>query len=613
MNTPAPSPRTDSLPSPVKHFIVFMAMLQGLLLYLAKTGQEQQWWPFNELHGCVYWYTLVLSVPSVLMLSVRDLAERRFWLQGVGVTLVFIAVSLWAAWSATGGLGIEAGKVLWPFGLSMAAALFVALPYLQAALRYGRWNARYPDLFEFAWQNALTLILTTVFTGICWLVLALWGELFMLIGIEFFKELFSDDAFIYLATGLMVGLGILIGRTQHKPVQVARRILFAIFTGLLPLIALIAVLFVISLPFTGLQPLWETRSAASILMSLVAVMVLFTNAVYQDGDEAMPYPMWLRRLVDAGLLVLPVFAALALYAMALRIGQYGWTQDRLAGVIVALILAVHAFGYAWAVLRSRRGWLAGLKPVNVVVSLAAMLVAVLVNSPLIDPHRISAASQIARLQDGRIDANHFDVDHLRFDSGRQGYRALRGLAESDAASASPRVAERIEQALQRQQRRQWRSTEQLRSSAIRDVAQLQARIALAPGSAQPQAAWWVQITKPGFEQPECLQADADCVLIVRDFDQDGRADHLLCNLGGERWGRNCQLYAGEHDGWRRVGRFGFGESESARVRFEQALREGRIELQEPRWPVIEGDGIRRALDEPRCIGGKDCAGPEVRP
>lgn len=613
MHRNALSPTNETLPRSAKQFIVLMAMLQGLLLYLAKTGQEHQWWPFNELHGCVYWYTLVLSVPSVLMLSVRDLAERRFWWQGVGVALVFGAVSLWAAWSATGAPGIQAGKVLWPFSLSMAAALFVALPYLQAALRHGRWNARYPDLFEFAWQNALTLILTAVFTGICWLVLALWGELFALIGIELFKQIFREDAFIYLATGLMVGLGILIGRTQHKPVQVARRILFAIFTGLLPLIASIAVLFVLSLPFTGLQPLWSTRSAASILMALVAVMVLFINAVYQDGDEAMPYPAWLRWLVDAGLLVLPVFAGLALYAMALRIGQYGWTQDRVAGVIAALILSAHALGYAWAVVRRRHGWLAGLKPVNVAVSLAAMMIALLVNSPLIDPHRISTASQIDRLQSGRIEAAQFDVEHLRFDSGRVGYRRLAALAESDAVKADAALLGNIQQILQRQGRWGWRTPEQLHISAIRDARQLQARIALAPAGASVPSAWWQYMAAADFSQPECLQADADCVLIVRDIDQDGQADHLLCNLGGQPWRRTCQLYAGAADGWRQAGEISFSTDAEQGLHVEQALRQGEIGLHTPRWPMIDAAGLLRRVSEPQCADIESCASIEQAP
>ncbi|MGD6002089.1 DUF4153 domain-containing protein, partial [Xanthomonas citri pv. citri] len=134
--------------------------------------------------------------------------------------------------------------------------------------------------------------------------------------------------FAHLATGIMIGLGVMIGRTQQRPVQIARQILFAIFKGLLPLVALIALIFVASLPFTGLDALWKTRSATLILMCLIATVVLFVNAVYQDGEAPPPYPRWLRAVVNAALLTLPLYAALGLYALSLRIGQYGWTGER---------------------------------------------------------------------------------------------------------------------------------------------------------------------------------------------------------------------------------------------------------------------------------------------
>ncbi|RMH93143.1 DUF4153 domain-containing protein [Lysobacter pythonis] len=592
---------SERLPREVRQFIVLLAMSQGLLLYFASTGQDQGWWPFSELHGCVYWYTLVLSVPTAMLLSVRALGERRFWWQSALLALVFSTCAGWAAWSATGASGIRAGEVLWPFGLSMAAALFVALPYLQTALRHGYWNARYPDLFEFAWQNALTLMLTALFTGICWLVLMLWAELFRLIGIGFFRELFREEAFAYLATGLMVGLGILIGRTQRRPVQVARRILFAIFTGLLPLLALIALLFVASLPFTGLEPLWKTRSAAAILMSLVVVMVLFANAVYQDGDDPLPYPRGLRRVVDAGLLTLPVFAVLALYAMALRIGQYGWTQERLAGVIAASILAGHAFGYAWAVLRPRGGWLSVLKPVNVVVSLAAMALALLVNSPVLDPHRIAVASQLARLADGRIAREDFDLAHLRFDSGRLGYRAVEALGGGTAAADDTRFARRIQAILQRKDR--WRSEADLKANAIRDPARLRAVVAIAPGTGPVEDGWWSRMVAADFALPACVQADADCVLIGRDLDGDGREDRLLCGLGVENWQLECRLYDRASGQWRYAGEFSFSAPEKEAAKVRQALRRGEIAPHRQRWPALEAGGLRRRMTE-RCQPGE---------
>ena len=303
-----------------RSFIVLIALSQGLLLWLAQTGQAHHVWPFSELGGCICWYTLVLGVPSAMTLTVARLRDARYWQNIAIVGVVLALLAAWATWSATGAPGLRSSEVLGPYGATTILALFVALPWLQCRIERGRWYAPYTDLFEHAWQNALTLALTLAFVGICWAVLQLWAELFALVKIEFFRDLFREPAFVYLATGGMAGLGILIARTQEKPIRIARQVVLAVFTGLLPLIAFVAVLFAVSLVFTGLEPLWKTRHAAMILMWLVATMIVFANAVHQDGRNDAPYPAWLRRVIDAGLLSLPIFAAIALYALHLRIG-----------------------------------------------------------------------------------------------------------------------------------------------------------------------------------------------------------------------------------------------------------------------------------------------------
>ena len=106
----------------------------------------------------------------------------------------------------------------------------------------------------------------------------------------------------------------------------------------------------------------------------------------------------LRRLVEASLLTLPVYAALALYALGLRVAQYGWTLDRFWAVLVALATAGYAVGYALAVLRRQRRWLQMLEPVNRWMCWAVLALALLGNSPLLDPVRLTLSSQLERLR-----------------------------------------------------------------------------------------------------------------------------------------------------------------------------------------------------------------------
>ena len=594
MSAAAPLPRNE------RAFIVLLAVLQGGLMYLAEKGHDLGWWPFAGLAGRVCWYTLVLTVPTMMALSLVRLRDARFWQHAVGATLVFAGLAAWASWNATGGPGLRAGEVLGPFGASVAIGLFVALPWLQCRLADGHWRTPYACLFEHAWQNTLTLALAALFTGICWLVLYLWGALFALVKIGFFRELFREGAFVYLATGAMAGLGVLIGRTQHRAVQVARQVLFAIFTGLLPLLAFITVLFVASLPFTGLEPLWEMRSATITLLTVVALLVAFTNSVLQDGEGERPYPAWLRRLVDAGLALLPVFALLALYALWLRIDQHGWTTDRVWAVLLALLVAGYAFGYAWAVLRGRDGWLGAIRPVNRALSLAVVAVAVLANTPVLDPHRIAVGSQLQRLADGRTDIDDFDLAWLRYDSGRRGYEATLALRDAPAwAGDAERLAE-LERVIARTSRwGDWRNPKA--PHPARDAAQLRAQVQLAAGATVPDEAWWEALAARRDDRRACAHADDECILLTPDLDGDGAMDPLLCTLDGGD-GANCVLHARDADGrWIVAATLGLwpqGMPEQAwRRTLRRDLLDGRLQAAPQRWPDVRiGDGAPQQLD-----------------
>jgi hypothetical protein len=570
---------TPAAPTPLaRSFIVLAALLQGLLLYLAQTGIEHDWWPFSQLGGRVCWYTLVLTIPSLMTLTVVSLGDLRFWQHVAAATALFVALAAWATWSATGAPDLRADQVLAPFGFTLALALFIALPYLQCRLQHGSWRAPYSDLFEWGWQNALVLVLTVVFTGLCWGVLQLCAALFALIEIEFFRELFRRPAFVYLATGVMVGLGILIGRSQPQAVRVARQILLAIFKGLLPMLAVVALMFLVSLPFTGLEPLWKTRFASGTLFCLLALLVLFTNAVFQDGRGGRPYPPALRRIVEAALVAMPVFALIALHALWLRVAQYGWTQDRYWAALVGLVLLGYSIGYSASVFRRGGNWLAWLPRSNVGISLAILALVVASNSPLLDPHRLAVASQVARLDFGAPEAS--DVRHLRFDSGRRGYLAL--VAARDASPADSALRTRLTRALE-ERLPDWERRGRATPEVAPSLAEARTRLPHGGPGAAPDDFLQALIDRR-LDGAECVRPGADCVVLTRDLDDDGEAEQVLCNLSNKHW-VSCWL------SWREEGRWTAGGAATvspgpAAENLLAALRAGRVEVRPARWQVL---------------------------
>lgn len=571
----------------LRGFIVLVALLQGLALYLARLGAEQRWWPLSELGGQICWYTLVLSVPTVMSLTVQSLRDSRFWQHTVLIALVYGLLAAWASWNATGAPGLEAEVVLAPFGFTLAVALFELMPYLQCRLKHGRWTAPYPELFEYGWQNGLSLLLLIPFVGLCWAVLWLWGALFKLVNVGFFAELFGERAFIYLATGTMVGLGILVARTQHKPVQILQQIVFAVFKGLLPLLAFVAVLFLTILPVTGLEPLWQTRRAASLLMTVVMLMVLFTNAVFQDGRAhngvVATYPKILRRLVELGLASLPIYAFLALYAVWLRVDQYGWSPDRLYAALLATTCAAYALGYSFSVLRPAGAWLSPITTINVSLSWLVMALIGLLNSPVLDPLRISVASQLARLNDGEIKAAELDLKFLRFSSGRIGYQALQGLEQDFGIRHDAVALAEVQKMLKRSER--WPTVMPAKESTAKlSLEQARPRFVAAPGADAVDDAWLQRVVDHQLSSMDCLDEGSDCVVLSPDLDRDGVNERLLCETRDMVMCRLSAKIAGQWSDVGNVEAWGYNENVVA------ALKQGKLTVKPRRWAdLLIGD------------------------
>jgi len=567
----------------VRLVILACSLLQGLLLYLSfhsislpRLGGDT---PLNLWMAVI---TLTLTLPTVLALGLNDLRDKRFWQQFGLLALTQSAVLAWAVYSSQAP-DVRLSPVWFTAMFSMLILTFVLLPWLQARQKYGSFRVSYEDLFEFAWQNTLSLLLAAFFTGICWLVLLLWGGLFKILGISFFFSLFGSSEFAYPASSLFFTLGILIGRTQHKAVKVMRQIKFALFKALLPVLSLVALLFLFSLPFTGLDSLWEKRYATWFLTLQIVLLVLFTNAVWQDGKAGKAYPLLLRRLVETALLTLPFYAALALYALWLRIDQYGFTAARFFGLLVVLISSAYALSYAFAVLRSRQGWLSAVAPANKGLSWFLITLAVLANSPVLDVFRISASSQLARLQE--ISAQPIDEKaiwlYLRFDNGRAGYQALQAL-QADSSEKSAAIAEILART------NRWGGTPVQKKERITDMSYLRKHLLVADGSGSPDDLWWQHMLSGKLRPTECLRENNQCVLRFIDLDGDGKDDVLLCELASSSWRTECWIHAEEGGVWRNQGHAAFfwRDFKDSNRSLEQALKSGVLQTQRKRWPML---------------------------
>ncbi|HEX9628304.1 MAG TPA: DUF4153 domain-containing protein [Acidiferrobacterales bacterium] len=510
-----------------RNAIIGLGLGQGVLLLLAHVLIERNVLAAPaDMTWLLPWYAVAIAVPTALQLIATDVRDRRLWRAGLGLAAVLVFTGAHVGYAVEPAATISSSPVVVPYVLTTFIGWFVLLPFVQTWLKTGRLRPPYPELFEFAWNNTITLIIAEVFTGIFWALLALWAALFKVIGVTLFDALFYDKYFSYPVTATVFAFALYLGRSNLSAVVTVRRIILAIFKGLLPLLAVLIVLFLAVLPFMGLKPLWDTGSATALMLTLQIFLVIFLNAVYQDGRGEAPYPVWLRLAVRVAVIVLPVYTLLCLYALHLRIGQHGWSTDRFWAVLLAVVVGLYAFGYAVAALRRSTVWMAGMAPVNVAIAAVTVALAVLVNSPLLDARRISVASQIDRLLAGKLTAEKFDYDYLRFELGRAGNAALEGLK---ALTDHPQAAE-IRTAATRVLSRTNRWTAQ--ADRIETTEQAAAHFAVYPKGERLDGEFLRHaMCEPcDWRLKRCLEVGRHCAALVVDLNRDARKEYVLFHV-----------------------------------------------------------------------------------
>lgn len=495
--------------------MIFIGLLQGTLCYLLMTylAPHNDGWLF-------YGMPATIAITSALLLTVVSFKQRALWYWMALIFVVVLAMSVWLKWQVEDSDKWRQHEVFMFYGWRLLLMAMLALPWIQYSLHVSREQARYPHFYRQLWLNALTLLIVFVANGLFWLVLLLWSEMFKLVGILFFSTLFFDtDWFGYVAFGLITALAVLLARTQSRLVTAVQKLLTFIATGLLPLVALLALMFILTLPFTGLEAISQRVSAAGLMSTLTLLLLLLIAIVREPQKEALPYPGALRYLIKCSLIVAPIYMLIAGWSLWVRIQQYGWTPERLYGVLVVVVLLVWSFGYLASILRRGRNPLELQGPVILGVSLLALGLLVLLSSPVIDAWRISVNSHMGLYHSGKIKPDQvslFMLDH----SGKPGRAALEALQKDVAFNQDSK------------RRRDLNSLLQGRRDPVKELTatQLVSKVVMAPGSQKPDDAFWAFVKTQGYRITSCAEQNA-CVLVSQDLNADGHPEQVLYAFG----------------------------------------------------------------------------------
>jgi hypothetical protein len=587
----------DSSKFPIGAQRLAIGLLQGLALYLLYLAADTKTWPASD--GAIFAPALFVAwfVPVILLLSLGNIRWRKLGLWGAGAAIVVAGVALhditrgvtggWALWYnvADEGPRIVPSPIL---ALFVALGLFIVQALIMASETRGEGSAFYPRHFDAAWKCAVQLALSAAFVGVFWAVLWLGAGLFNLIKLDFFEHLIQHRWFAFPASTLAFACALHVTDTRAGIVRGMRTLILVLLSWLLPIMAALTIGFLASLAFTGLEPLWNTRFATSLLLTAAAVLVLLINAAYQDGDPAHVAGRVVRYAGSLASLTLVPTIAIAAYALGLRVDQHGWTTDRIIAAACTVIAACYALGYSWAAL-SRGPWLKRVEPCNLIAAFISLAILLALFTPLADPARLSVASQLAQLKSGKVTPDKFDYAYLRFQGARYGKAALEALKAE--AREGDLVRRRIDQVML--MKHPWEGSQTVALTA----AELVTNITVYPeGRTLPatfaQRNWTLE--PDHWSLPRCLtNPGVSCEAHLLDLKGDGSEEIVVVD-SNPAW--NASVFAPiQGASWQRIGTFAF-------TRFtlcgdlRSALRRGNFSIAPAEWRDVIVGGFRLHLN-----------------
>lgn len=506
---------------------LLVGLLQGLALYLIYQAAENKLWTAGN-SGLYSALLMVLIIAPVLLVSgLGHMPAKTLWRWLLPAAAVLALLGYYDIWRGVGAPYWDSVQTadaarfpspeLW---VHTVAGFLIAHTLVSAAAIDGRRIAGYRVYFESASKLLIQFAFAGVFVAIIWLVLNLGAELFKLIKLDFIKKLLDESWFVIPAITSAFAYALHITDVHPAIVRGIRSLVLVLLSWILPIAVLLIGGFLLALPFTGLEPLWATKTATALLLAASAVLAVLLNAAFQDGSVTHDVAAPIRFSARIAALILLPLTLIAAYALSLRVSQYGWTVDRLVAAFCLVVAICCAMGYFWAAIRSPT-WLSKVASVNVFVAFILLFLLLAIFSPLLDPARISANSQLAHLQAGKVSAEKFDYDYLRFSGKRFGTAALQRLAEQKTGKDAALIQQKASSALAKTD--QWKSTPPARNELL-------ANITVWPkGRTLPETFIkqdWSK-HKETWQLPDCLSNSTSmCNAVFIDIDGDG-SDEML--------------------------------------------------------------------------------------
>src|SRR5580698_6079343 len=407
----------------------------GALYWLTQTATALPSWPASEPRVFIPLLLAWSYVPLILMLGAGQIKPLPLAIWAVVAAAVIMGLGYHDA--IRGRFVADDPTVLWPrpeLWLVLIAVVFIAHVLVVDSVIERRTIPSYARHFDTAWKQGMQAVLAAGFVIVFWGVLMLGAALFKLVEINAIWRLIEQRWFEYPVTTLALAVAIHVTDVQPSLIRGARLLALTLLAWLLPVLAIVVFGFLGSLPFISLDPLWRTHFATSLLLVAAGLLVFLINSFYQDGDNREAATAFgaidgIKRVAArAGAIELILLVALAAWGLWLRVGQYGWSVERILAAAIILVEGCYAIGYAGALVLSP-GTLKRIEITNFITAYVFLAISLALFSSLADPARLMVAGQMARLKSGAVRPEKFDFAALKFDGARWGHEALIVLSQ----------------------------------------------------------------------------------------------------------------------------------------------------------------------------------------
>jgi hypothetical protein len=550
-------------------------LAQGLMLYgLYRLWEGPHSWAAAHAPAYAAMGLVVCFVGLVPVVSLGSMRPRTLIIFALAMAAVLAGFAWWdLVRDSQGRWGGARTAPDFPVVAFSAAFLFIAHRLTGAADQARRLIAPYPAYFDTAWKTGVQLALSAAFVGVFWLLLELGAALFGLIGLKFFGKLIHHAWFWMPVAATAFAAAVHLTDVRVGIIKGIRTVILTLLAWLTPVMALITLGFLVSLPFTGLEALWKIGRSTAILLGAAGALVILINAAYQDGSDETRAGLILRVTGRVAALLLTPLILIASYGLMLRIGQHGLTPDRIIAAACLLVGACYAAGYGvGAVLPG--AWMKPLERTNIVTAFVILGIILALFSPVADATRLSVDDQVSRLKSGRVSPEKFDYKFLRWQAGDYGRETLKRLAATKTGANAAVIAQHAGEALRLENRYE---------DIPVPAADLATDITVYPkGQKLPDS--FVKQVWPSGEQP-CRRAEGGCEAVLLDVDGDGKAE-ILVRTGHS--GSGLIVYGQDKAGaWSRLAHLSPYCNLS-----EDALSKGQVRTLPARFQDLEIEGHR---------------------